>query len=127
MATGTPLTNLALGARSVADELARDFGLLPGDAHDEKIVQGMELAAPEDTTRENILAEAGYEQTYDIDEIITRMPNPDEVNRLKIAPGTPVTEHIRTGYRRRQAGPGYGLCHTGGHSDPAVHNPNVSA
>jgi DNA-binding GntR family transcriptional regulator len=57
-----------------------------------------QLAEPEDTTRENILAEAGYEQVYDIDEIITRMPTPDEVERLTISAGTPVAEHIRTGY-----------------------------
>ena len=43
-------------------------------------------------------AEAGYEQVYDIDEIITRMPTPDEVTRLGISAGTPVAEHIRTGY-----------------------------
>jgi GntR family transcriptional regulator len=65
---------------------------------DERIVRGTELAEPEDTTRENILAEAGYEQVYDIDEIITRMPTPEEVARLGIASGTPVAEHIRTGY-----------------------------
>jgi len=41
---------------------------------------------------------AGYEQVYDIDEIITRMPTPDEVARLAISTGTPVAEHIRTGY-----------------------------
>ena len=51
----------------------------------------------EHKTRE-ILAEAGYEQVYDIDEIITRMPTPDEVERLSISTGTPVAEHIRTGY-----------------------------
>jgi DNA-binding GntR family transcriptional regulator len=61
-------------------------------------VRGTELAEPEDTTRENILAEAGYEQVYDIDEIITRMPTPAEVERLSISTGTPVAEHIRTGY-----------------------------
>jgi hypothetical protein len=33
-----------------------------------------------------------------IDEIITRMPTPDEVARLGISTGTPVAEHIRTGY-----------------------------
>lgn len=33
----------------------------------------------------------------DIDEIITRMPTPDEINRLGIGPGTPVAEHIRNG------------------------------
>jgi len=48
--------------------------------------------------REDILNEAGYEQVYDIDEIITRMPAPDEVARLGITAGTPVAEHVRTGY-----------------------------
>ena len=59
---------------------------------------GTELAEPEDTTREDILKEAGYEQIYDVDEIITRMPTPDETERLNISPGMPVAEHIRTGY-----------------------------
>ncbi len=68
------------------------------DYFDERIVRGTELAAPEDTTREDILKETGYEQVYDIDEIITRMPTPDETERLSIAPGTPVAEHIRTAY-----------------------------
>lgn len=72
--------------------------IISDDYFDEKIVRGTELAVPEDTTRENILAEAGYEQTHDIDEILTRMPTPDEIHRLAIAPGTPVAEHIRTGY-----------------------------
>jgi GntR family transcriptional regulator len=72
--------------------------IISDDYFDEKIVRGTELAEPEDTTREDILKEAGYEQVYDIDEIITRMPTPDEVNRLGIPAGTPVAEHIRTGY-----------------------------
>jgi GntR family transcriptional regulator len=72
--------------------------IISDDYFDEKIVRGTELAAPEDTTREDILAEAGYEQVYDIDEILTRMPTPDEVARLGISTGTPVAEHIRTGY-----------------------------
>jgi DNA-binding GntR family transcriptional regulator len=72
--------------------------IISDDFFDEQIVRGTELAEPEDTTRENILAEAGYEQVYDIDEIITRMPTPDETERLGIAAGTPVAEHIRTGY-----------------------------
>jgi GntR family transcriptional regulator len=72
--------------------------IISDDYFDEKIVRGTELAGPEDTTRENILAEAGYEQVYDIDEIITRMPSPAETDRLGILPGTPVAEHIRTGY-----------------------------
>ncbi len=72
--------------------------IISDDYFDERIVEGTELAEPEDTTRENILAEAGYEQVYDIDEIITRMPTPTEVERLSISTGTPVAEHIRTGY-----------------------------
>jgi DNA-binding GntR family transcriptional regulator len=72
--------------------------IISDDYFDELIVQGTELADPQDTTRENILAEAGYEQIYDIDEIITRMPTPAETQRLGISPGTPVAEHIRTGY-----------------------------
>jgi len=72
--------------------------IISDDYFDERIVEGTELAEPEDTTRENILAEAGYEQVYDIDEIITRMPTPAEVERLSISTGTPVAEHIRTGY-----------------------------
>ncbi len=56
--------------------------IISDDYFDEKIVRGTELAEPEDTTREDILKEAGYEQVYDVDEIITRMPTPDEVSRL---------------------------------------------
>jgi GntR family transcriptional regulator len=37
-------------------------------------------------------------EVYDIDEIITRMPTTEEVARLEIPAGTPVAEHIRTGY-----------------------------
>jgi DNA-binding GntR family transcriptional regulator len=71
--------------------------IISDDYFDEKIVRGTELAQPEDTTRQDILQEAGYEQVHDIDEI-TRMPTPDEVTRLGIPAGTPVAEHIRTGY-----------------------------
>lgn len=73
-------------------------GIISDDYFDLRVVEGTELAEPEDTTREDILAGAGYEQTYDIDEIITRMPTPDETRRLVIPPGTPVAEHTRTGY-----------------------------
>ena len=58
--------------------------IISEDYFDEKIVRGTELAEPEDTKRENILAEAGYEQVYDIDRIITRMPTPAEIEKLGI-------------------------------------------
>ena len=48
--------------------------VISDDYFDERIVQGTGLTEPADTTREDILKEAGYEQTYDIDEILTRMP-----------------------------------------------------
>lgn len=57
-----------------------------------------EFAQPRNTSREDILAEAGYPQTYDIDEIITRMPTQEEAQRLELTAGTPVAEHIRTGF-----------------------------
>ena len=60
--------------------------IISDDFFDERIVRGTELAEPEDTTREDILKEAGYEQVYDIDEIITRMPTPEEIDRLEIPP-----------------------------------------
>ncbi len=98
-------TRLNLDPRSDTSVVRRHVRYIDGkpaiisdDYFDEKIVQGTELAEPQDTTRENILAEAGYEQLYDIDEIITRMPTPDEVARLEIPAGTPVAEHVRTGY-----------------------------
>lgn len=73
-------------------------GITADDYFDESIVRGTELAAPEDTTREDILKEAGYEQVYDVDEIIIRMPTPDEMGRLEIGSGVPVAELTRTAY-----------------------------
>ena len=75
--------------------------IISDDYFDLRIVEGTELAEPEDTTREDILKEAGYEQTYDVDEIIVRMPTPAETDRLSIQAGTPVAEHRRAGYTSR--------------------------
>ena len=80
--------------------------IISDDYFDERIVRGTELAEPEDTTRENILAEAGYEQVYDIDEIITRMPTPEEIERLGIPPArqSPNTSGPATQPRTGQSG-----------------------
>lgn len=75
-------------------------GIISDDYFPEEIVRGTELAEPEDTTREDILKEAGYEQVYDIDEITTRMPTPEEADRLALPSGSPVAELVRTGYTR---------------------------
>jgi GntR family transcriptional regulator len=73
-------------------------GIIADDYFDDEIVRGTELSLPADTTREDILKEAGYEQTYDVDEIVSRMPTPNEVERLSLEPGQPVAELTRTGY-----------------------------
>ncbi len=74
--------------------------IISDDYFDEQVVRGTERAEHRDTTREDILKDAGYEQTYDIDEITTRMPTPSESRRLSLSAGTPVAEHVRTGYTR---------------------------
>lgn len=45
-----------------------------------------------------LMAAAGHAQVRFRDEIIVRMPDPDEQARLSLPPGTPVAEHTRTGY-----------------------------
>jgi DNA-binding GntR family transcriptional regulator len=87
--------------------------IISDDYFDEQIVRGTELAEPEDTTREDILKEAGYEQIYDVDEIITRMPTPDEIKRLNISPGTrrlPSTSERGTRHLTRQYASWCPLC-----------------
>jgi DNA-binding GntR family transcriptional regulator/GNAT superfamily N-acetyltransferase len=44
------------------------------------------------------LAELGYEQAFAVDEFETRMPTPEESQRLALPPGTPVAVHTETGY-----------------------------
>ncbi len=73
-------------------------GIIADDYFDERVVRGIELAEPSDTTREDILKEAGYEQVYDVDEIITRMPTPGEAKRLSLPPNQPIAELTRTAY-----------------------------
>ena len=102
--------------------------IISDDYFDERIVQGTELAEAEDTTRENILAEAGYEQVYDIDEIITRMPTPDEIARLGILDRNAGRRaHQNWLYSRQQAGPSDDLDHPWRHADLAVHHPDLTS
>lgn len=66
------------------------------------LAQGTEIMSPEDIGRgaNRVLAEAGHVQVRAQDEITIRMPTPDEVARLDLAPGTPVAFHIITGFDR---------------------------
>ena len=64
-----------------------------------RLVQDTEIMRPADIARgaNVVLAEIGYPQVRALDEIYTRMPTPDEIRRLDLAPGTPVACHICTG------------------------------
>ncbi|WP_103528914.1 GntR family transcriptional regulator [Streptomyces sp. SM12] len=64
------------------------------------VVQGSDWMSPEDVARgtNRVLGELGYEIVKVLDEIAVRMPTPDEVTRLSLGPGTPVAEHVATGY-----------------------------
>lgn len=63
-------------------------------------VEGTEAMLPASVDRgvNRVLAENGFAQVRALDEIWIRMPNPEEVRRLVLGPGTPVAEHVTTGF-----------------------------
>ena len=65
-----------------------------------RLVAGSEIAEPGDIARgaNMVLTELGYEQVRMANQYRSRMPTPEEMTRLDLLPGTPVIEHIRTGY-----------------------------
>lgn len=65
-----------------------------------KLVEGSEIANPADIARgtRQVLAELGHAEARALDEIVVRMPQPDEVHRLALGPGTPVAVHVVTAY-----------------------------
>ncbi len=65
-----------------------------------RLVDGTEIMSPGDISRGagRILTEKGHRQVRFRDEITSRMPTPDEAERLDLGPGTPVSVHVRTGY-----------------------------
>ncbi|MGH3585627.1 MAG: GntR family transcriptional regulator [Pseudonocardia sp.] len=64
------------------------------------VAEGTEAMQPESVARgvNQVLADHGHAQVRAMDEFWVRMPNPDEVHRLRIPPGTPVAEHLVTGF-----------------------------
>jgi GntR family transcriptional regulator len=64
------------------------------------VVRDSEIMLPAYLPRgtDRVLAELGYPQHRAIDEILVRMPTPDEIHRLGLGPGTPVAVHYDTGY-----------------------------
>jgi GntR family transcriptional regulator len=64
------------------------------------IAQGTPIEQPYDMQPGPLawLAEHGQEQVRVCDQINSRMPTPEEVDILRLQAGTPVTDHVRTGY-----------------------------
>lgn len=64
------------------------------------LVRDSEIMLPAYLPRgtDQVLVELGYPQHRAIDEILVRMPTPDEIHRLGLGPGTPVAVHFDTGY-----------------------------
>lgn len=64
------------------------------------IVEGTEIMRPTSIDRgvNEALADLGHAQVRALDEIYLRMPKPDEIRQLQLGPGTPVAEHIITGF-----------------------------
>lgn len=64
------------------------------------LVTGSEIMSPADIVRgaSRVLGELGYYQVRALDEVYVRMPDPDEVHRLALGPGTPVAIHVITGF-----------------------------
>lgn len=65
-----------------------------------RLVQDTDITRPADIGRgaNAVLADIGYEQVRAVDEIIIRMPTPEDARRLDLGPGTPVACHVCTGY-----------------------------
>lgn len=67
------------------------------------LVSGSEIMSPVDIARgaSTVLAELGYDQVRALDEVYVRMPDPEEIHRLNLGPGTPVALHIATGFTEK--------------------------
>lgn len=64
------------------------------------IVQGTPIMEPHDISpgANKTLADSGHVQVRATDEILVRMPTPEETQRLGLTPGTPIAQHVITGY-----------------------------
>jgi GntR family transcriptional regulator len=71
--------------------------------HRYDLVVNTEIMNPDDIPRgsNNVLIDFGYREVRAIDEFYIRMPDPEEVRRLVLGPGTPVACHYLTGYTEK--------------------------
>ena len=92
------------GSRVVVRRRVRSIDGEPFNINDSyyryDLVINTEIMNPDDIPRgsNNMLADYGYREVRAIDEFYIRMPDPDEVRRLRLSPGTPVACHYVTGY-----------------------------
>ncbi|MEU4686797.1 GntR family transcriptional regulator [Streptomyces xinghaiensis] len=65
-----------------------------------EVVKGTPIAEPGDIQQGVIayMASMGYVQTRYVDDVTAAMPNPEQVNELKLEPGVPLLIRTRTGY-----------------------------
>ena len=95
---------IAEGELVVVRRRIRTINGLPHNANDTyypmDIAQGTAIMDPADVTQGTIalMRDLGYVQTRYRDDLETRMPDPDEADRLQIPPGVPVLVQYRTGY-----------------------------
>jgi GntR family transcriptional regulator len=73
-------------------------GIVTDDYFREEPAAGTGLATPGEAAGAQARKRSGREPAYHVDEIITRMPAPDEARRLSLGTGQPVAEHTRTTY-----------------------------
>lgn len=65
------------------------------------VAEGTPIMQPGDMTIPGgLMAAAGHAQVRFLDEITVRMPTQEEAFRLDLPTGTPVAEHLRTGFNR---------------------------
>jgi GntR family transcriptional regulator len=116
-----PAQQIEVSIVQAPEEVARRLGVEEGDVvvvrrrvrlldgvpyqlydsyYPQDVVEGTDAMLPEDVGRgiNVVLAENGFPQVRALDEIRIRMPNPEEVRRLQLGPGTPVAEHLITGF-----------------------------
>jgi len=95
--------NIEPGSRVVVRKRVRSIDGEPFNINDTYYPYDLaittEIMDPADIPRgsNNVLADFGYREVRAIDEFHVRMPEPEEIHRLRLAPGTPVLVHLVTG------------------------------
>ncbi len=96
--------NIEPGSRVVVRKRVRSLDGEPFNINDTyypyDLALSTEIMDPVDIPRgsNNVLEDQGYREVRAIDEFYVRMPEPEEIRRLQLRPGTPVACHLVTGY-----------------------------